>query len=292
MPNPNCTSPISCPGSDNPILNLSSEAPDHFVFIGVQWKPGIPPPVNRIFTNNGCLGICTSTISQDDADQCAARQAVMCVGSTVIPNCPDCPAPPPPTIVCSNPASCTVNCPDGLPFTFNVPAGLYCGSSQTAVDNQAHQYACKLAPLFQVCIGNFQQCVCTGLLVDYHITVTSPAPVTLSIVGGSLPPGVLLRPDTSSASGWSLIGVPNTPGTYFFSVKAITSTGLFMVKALSMVVLQIQTVALPNFQIGVPYDFTLRVVGGSGNYAWKILSGTLPNGLIMEINGRIHGTPM
>jgi hypothetical protein len=48
---------------------------------------------------------------------------------------------------------------------------------------------------------------------------------------------------------------------------------------------------LPDYYVGVPYSFQLQASGGSGNYAWQQVSGTLPAGLVLELDGTIHGTP-
>lgn len=49
--------------------------------------------------------------------------------------------------------------------------------------------------------------------------------------------------------------------------------------------------ALPEFEQGVAYSFQLPAYGGTGSYAWRISSGSLPDGLTMSIGGLISGTP-
>jgi hypothetical protein len=44
-------------------------------------------------------------------------------------------------------------------------------------------------------------------------------------------------------------------------------------------------------EVGNVYFDTLRAVGGSGIYAWSLVSGTLPPGLSLKVNGDIAGTP-
>jgi hypothetical protein len=58
-----------------------------------------------------------------------------------------------------------------------------------------------------------------------------------------------------------------------------------------MAVLEITTTVLDSFTVGVPYMFQLLAAGGSGSYRWKIVSGTLPPGLVLDASGLIHGTP-
>lgn len=51
-----------------------------------------------------------------------------------------------------------------------------------------------------------------------------------------------------------------------------------------------ESCALPNASPNQPYSYTLRVTGGAPPYDFKF-TGTLPPGLINEIDGTIHGTP-
>jgi hypothetical protein len=67
--------------------------------------------------------------------------------------------------------------------------------------------------------------------------------------------------------------------------------GNYTLKPLSITVLEITTASLPNFQNGVAYTKQMDVVGGSGNYVWEIVGGTLPDGLTMDSAGLISGTP-
>src|SRR6185503_18262763 len=110
-PEPCVVCPPGLDAGDNPFLNLSSEAPDVNLFYGYYW---LAP---------WCLGVCTSTISQEDANLCAARKAV----EQCRPNPPDPPQPPdvPPDpddprnmIFYNQQQTCTVNCPDGLTFSY------------------------------------------------------------------------------------------------------------------------------------------------------------------------------
>src|ERR1051325_5427533 len=96
--------PIKVPcDTDDPFANLSAETPDIDVFIGMYFPP-IQPPLGQSWVGTGCARTCTSTISQEDADLCAARQSVECQNvPPPVPNpppgfiiCPFAPQPPPP----------------------------------------------------------------------------------------------------------------------------------------------------------------------------------------------------
>lgn len=276
-----CSPQVDCPGSDSPILNLSSEGPDSQVFIGTNWGPPFTPPPGNRWTDQGCLTTCDSTISQADADQCAARQELLCV--TGHPNNPD----TPPTIICNTPQTAVVNCPDGSPFAFTVAGGLFCGRSQTLVNEQALAFATQSAQVNKICMGNLKRCTCINQPYSGKVTLTGIGAATAvwSLFGGSFPPGITM--DTSGL----ISGVPIINGTYSFTLQATTFTGSYMRKTFSIVVLEIVSVILPPFSVGVPYSYQLQAAGGSGNYNWKISSGTLPPGLTMSITGLISGTP-
>lgn len=55
--------------------------------------------------------------------------------------------------------------------------------------------------------------------------------------------------------------------------------------------LSITTTALPNATEGQAYNFQLQATGGSGNYVWSLVSGTMPAGLTLSAAGLISGTP-
>jgi len=54
---------------------------------------------------------------------------------------------------------------------------------------------------------------------------------------------------------------------------------------------QITTLALPGGVAGQPYSAALSAQGGMKRYAWSIVGGSLPPGLVMNPSGTISGTP-
>lgn len=69
---------IECPGSDL-LTNYTSEGEEPFPpFISVDYDVINPPPIDTLYSRQGCLFLCKSYISQDDADLCALRQSVLC----------------------------------------------------------------------------------------------------------------------------------------------------------------------------------------------------------------------
>ncbi len=53
----------------------------------------------------------------------------------------------------------------------------------------------------------------------------------------------------------------------------------------------IVTTSLPSAFVGVPYSTTLSAEGGNGSYAWRLVSGALPEGVSLTPNGSLTGTP-
>ncbi len=55
---------------------------------------------------------------------------------------------------------------------------------------------------------------------------------------------------------------------------------------------RILTDILPDGDGDHPYSFQLEASGGQQPYAWQILSGSLPSGLMLDSSGMIHGVPL
>lgn len=79
------------PCNDSPVENLSAESLDLPTILGIATIPR-DPPLGEPFSKLGCIGWCFSTISQADADECAAAQDPECPppGTPDPPDCPDC----------------------------------------------------------------------------------------------------------------------------------------------------------------------------------------------------------
>lgn len=218
------------------------------------------------------------TIIQGIVNQCGVRQ-LYCGDLPNIPNTPV-------QLYYNRPQTCTVTCPDGSPFVFTVPAGTFLGTSQATVDKQAADYACVQAGLRKVCLGNLSGCLCVGVFASTTIHATGGIPpLTWSVFGGALPDGLSLD-QTGTISG-----TPTTAGLFTFTIQVTEPDGSYMRKPYTMSVLEITTTSITGFTVGSPYSFQLQVAGGSGNYAWAITSGTLPDGLTMSATGLITGTP-
>lgn len=113
-------------------------------------------------------------------------------------------------------------------------------------------------------------------------------PYNWSIDAGDLPDGLTLL------DNGFLSGTPSKAGMFDFTVKVQDNAGNTDAKSLSLTVigpLTISTDSLPEGIVGVGYDQSLEATGGSPPYTWLLLSGTLPDWLLLGDDGTILGTP-
>ncbi len=268
---------------DSPIANLTSEAPDAFTylsesFVDTGYTPFIPG-IGIPWTALGCLGLCTSTISQADADLCAANQVAQCqTGNN-----------PGTQLFTNGPESCTVFCPDGLPFTYTVPAGLFLSTNQSTANAQAQAVACQLANARKICLGTIRDIACKGTTYSSQIVRTGgTAPFSWEIYSGVPPQGIDL-----DGNGLLSGTVLASGGNYTFTVRVTAGDGSFQQKEYSIQVMSIDSGStLPLSQVGTPYIYNLLVSGGVSPLSYQIIDGALPAGMTLdEQTGVISGTP-
>ncbi|HJR24442.1 MAG TPA: putative Ig domain-containing protein, partial [Acidimicrobiales bacterium] len=119
-----------------------------------------------------------------------------------------------------------------------------------------------------------------------------PVP-TLSLTG-SLPAGVTFTPGPNGTGTIDGAPAPGTAGTYNVTVVATNGTlpnGSLAVTINVVPRLTITTTALPNGQHSVPYDANVTAIGGTPSYTFSLDSGSLPDGLTLDADGKISGTP-
>jgi hypothetical protein len=153
-------------------------------------------------------------------------------------------------------------------------------------------------------------------LANFDITIGPPVTITTTSAGT----GIATKPYslTLAASGgtgaitWTLAGegdpawlsltpagvlsgTPPTSGTYSFTVRATDTVGLRATRTFELPVnalLTVSTTTLPDGVGNVAYTQTLAATGGIGPYTWSVSSGALPNGLTLNADGTLTGTPL
>lgn len=106
---------------------------------------------------------------------------------------------------------------------------------------------------------------------------------------GSLPPGLVLDPDSGA-----IAGVPTVPGTFDFIVSVKDSAGAAAMVAASIIAYEPLTIPMSTLSpgaVGASYSSSMAATGGSAPYAWSVAAGSLPSGLNLGNAGDISGTP-
>jgi hypothetical protein len=294
------------PCNDDPIRNITAEAPDVDVFIGFRdfkWNP----PLGVTYFQLSCKSICFSEVSQQDANLCALRSAEECTYDGGKPPAP--PVPPGPNetggkggghnLPPQNPRfpirrfrnsvqTCDVLCADGSPFTETVAAGTIVELSQALADEKARSLACRLAQRNLFCIsGETPPSVCVGISYFYQLGTSNGEDLIWSI-DGNLPPGL-----TFDFFDATITGTPTVGGSYTFIVEVTDSLGRSQTKVLTICVMEIVTgTALPNATIGLVYAQPLvQQPATVSSEIWTLVSGNLPPGILLAENGSLTGIP-
>lgn len=292
---------VCADGIDFPISNYTSEGPEqvqqfHSVLFPESW------------VKQGCLSLCVSNVSQAAADLCALTQAAacnpppICVGSTCSggnggggggneggggdgggggAN-----------VFYNTAQDCSVNCPDGSPFTSTIPAGTFSASTQAAADARANAYACELSRASLLCIGDLtNDGACAGTAYTGIVGILSVRGVfNVEVISGDLPVGFSL---TFNNQSFTISGNTANPGQYDFRVKVDDVIGNSDEKDFTLYVIEITQDSLPNGTVGAAYSQTLTSTGPvEGVVTWAVISGALPDGLTLNTaTGAITGSP-
>lgn len=302
---------------DLPLSNISAEAPDSQIFVGVYFPP-VQPPLQQSWVAESCAGRCISYISQEDANICAFNQAQTCVVNPPPVNPPEpppvctepngCvlepppvlppPTPPPvvpppvgpPVLPCNVPQTCCALCPDGTTFCFTVEACKFRGATLEIANQLAYDFACQQALLKRVCLSGPLNGICINTAYNGAITASGQVPFTFDIVSGSLPPGMSFDQGGGGSQAF-ITGAATVSGNYTFVVRATDGNLNFMEKTFIIRVLEITSGNMPNGTVNQPYNHTFTSNGGLPPITWEIVSGVLPPGLSITPTGIVSGTP-
>lgn len=299
MNNP-CLSRVICECSENPFSNLSAEAPDVDRFFALFHFAG-DPPLGDSFSQASCLTVCESTVSQEDADLCALRQAQQCVwdnpgfgGDWRTPPTIQRPNGSSVQIFSNRVQSCTTTCPDGSPFTFTVAAGQIIALSQAEADFLAYSYACQQAGLQQICLTLEHSVCCQGQFFETRINATGLGPVNnWSIIAGAVPAGMTFFGGDVAGSSVVISGTPTTLASFQFTVRVLAASGYSQTQTFTITIGAIANAStLTPAQQNLNYLETLSATGLIAPIAWTVVSGALPAGLSLNpVTGIISGTP-
>lgn len=117
---------------------------------------------------------------------------------------------------------------------------------------------------------------------------------TWAIDAAELPAGLTL-----SATDGLLSGTPTGPAGVTAMTVTLTNSGRTATARLALrelapsPVVDITTTALPSVvnNTGITYQAVLGAAGGQSPYSWRVVSGTLPNGLSLSTAGVLSGSP-
>jgi GH18 family chitinase len=125
----------------------------------------------------------------------------------------------------------------------------------------------------------------------YSLTMIAQgtAPITWSVISGSLPTGFTLNTTTGV-----MTGTPDVAGSFAFTVQALNAAGSNS-KPYLLSIGTVPTITslspLPAVTVGSPYSYTVAAIGAAP-ITFNVISGSLPAGVLLNAaTGLIAGTP-
>lgn len=302
-----------CPCDDNPLANLSSELTDGPDYIGFVPVPPIYLPQPGNLNEPGVPVICTSPVSQEEADQCAENGTVPPpyippqpdpenpleppqppdtppedTGDINIPGPQNSP-PPEPSGFWNTESNCIVFCPDNLTSaTAIIPPHTILGSTQFEADMLSSNACIAAARSNLVCLtpppeGSTVR-GCANSPMSFICVLSGPV-ASINITG--LPPGMTFNCDDQGSC--TISGTPTTGGYYTVNFAGTTLQGSAFSIDFYIYVLEIicPTDLGGN---GNTYSGTMSSTGGTGPYTWSEVGNNLSfSGLSLNANGTFTG---
>lgn len=269
---------------DGPIANLSAEAPDSGQFVSTwfpQYVPDDPISNHEDQWNipDGGGGFGDSTISQEDADRNAERQAS---DNSTIP------------LVGNDPQVCETRCAGGEAFSSSIPANVVFGLTKADANARAVSMCQTQASAVAICfLTSSLPSGCVNSSYNGTIVAVGGTPHAAGyayfweITSGAMPPGVSINPITGA-----LFGTPTSGGSYSFTVMVTDGANRSNSKTFTISIIEIvSTDPLASGIKNTFYSNQLVALPVDSSMTWAIASGSLPPGLGLSASGLISGTP-
>lgn len=129
-----------------------------------------------------------------------------------------------------------------------------------------------------------------GVAYSRQLTVNDgTGPYTWALAGGALRAGLTLNPSTGLLSG-----TPTTAGTATFTVQVTDASGQSATRAVTLVIAARPTLTFSpaSGEVGVAYDQSPTLSGGTAPFTWSVTAGSLPPGVSLDpATGALRGTP-
>ena len=124
-------------------------------------------------------------------------------------------------------------------------------------------------------------------------SITCLRPV-FAVTAGALPPGLIVRPSWNNST--CLCGIPTAAGRYTGTVTVTGSYGGHASQSFDILIVDtppvfpVDGVVALEGSVGAPYSFNVTATGTTP-ITYKLRSGALPEGLMLDAAGLVSGTP-
>ncbi|HYE07344.1 MAG TPA: putative Ig domain-containing protein [Planctomycetota bacterium] len=178
------------------------------------------------------------------------------------------------------------------PTTISIIASLYSPGGRETKIRRDHPVEVHCKPRIRAqALPSASACTAGGRYGAQLTADEGKEPLTWSLTGGSLPPGLALHASGEISGD---VSPEAEPGTYTFTVEVKDDCDNTDQETFSIQVEtgpRLTTPDLPCGLVGKPYEAQLEVSGGRPPYRFEVVDGQLPPGLELDADGRISGTP-